>query len=81
MLCFGPFPVAFSILHPCLDGGPASGIIGSSFIGSAAADQKWLLAGAVFAGATLLFAAGFFLRKRIQQWLHEMALAYDRRHR
>ncbi len=45
------------------------GIFGSSLIGSSAADRKWILAGAVFAGASLLFAAGFFLRGRIEHWL------------
>ena len=77
----GLSPLRFRFFILASMAGRLPGIIGSSFIGSAAADQKWLLAGAVFAGATLLFAAGFFLRKRIQQWLHEMALAYDRRHR
>jgi len=54
------------------------GIIGSSLIGSSAADRKWMLAGTVFAGAAILFSVGFFLRKRIEHWLQGLSIRRDR---
>jgi len=54
------------------------GIIGSSIIGSAAADKKWLLAGSIFAAATILFAICFSLRKHVEQWLLGIAKHHDR---
>ncbi len=53
------------------------GIFGSSLIGSSAADRKWMLASAVFAAAAILFSVGFFLRKRIEQWLHRISMHHD----
>jgi uncharacterized membrane protein YdjX (TVP38/TMEM64 family) len=58
--------------------GRLPGIIGSSLIGSSAADQRWALAGGVLVGAVILFAAGFLLRKRIEAWLEGIGVHRNR---
>lgn len=79
-LCYvcGLTPLRFRFFLLASMAGRLPGIIGSSIIGSSAANEKWFLAGAVFAGAAVLFAAGFFLRKAIEQWLHRMSMRHHR---
>jgi uncharacterized membrane protein YdjX (TVP38/TMEM64 family) len=70
-LCYvsGLSPLRFRFFLLASMAGRLPGIIGSSLIGSSAADQKWVLAGSVMVGAVVLFSAGFLLRKHIEVWL------------
>jgi uncharacterized membrane protein YdjX (TVP38/TMEM64 family) len=71
VLCYvaglSPMRFPFFLLASLI--GRLPGILGSSIIGNAAAGEKWLLAGIVFGAAVALFAAGYFLRTRIEKWL------------
>lgn len=57
--------------------GRLPGIVGSAIIGNAAASSEWVLAAVVGAAAAALFAAGFFLRPKIQVWLEWLARKSD----
>jgi uncharacterized membrane protein YdjX (TVP38/TMEM64 family) len=75
ILCYvaGLTPMRFPFFAAVSTLGRLPGIIGSALIGSAAASQKWLLTGIIAAAAVALFAAGFFLRSRIQGWVERIA--------
>jgi uncharacterized membrane protein YdjX (TVP38/TMEM64 family) len=79
-LCYvsGLSPLQFRFFIFASLAGRLPGIIGSSLIGSSVADRKWVLAGLIFAAATILFATGFLFRRRIEQWLLEIAERHDR---
>lgn len=51
--------------------GRLPGIIGSAVMGSAAADQNWVLAAVVFGAAVILFFTGYFLKERILRMIRQ----------
>jgi uncharacterized membrane protein YdjX (TVP38/TMEM64 family) len=53
--------------------GRLPGIVGSAFMGEAAAGERWLLAGGLLLLAVVLFVLGFLLRDQIQFLLARMA--------
>ncbi len=53
--------------------GRLPGIIGSAFIGGAAAQSNWLLAAGLALAALALFVAGWLARGRIEGWIEGMA--------
>ena len=53
--------------------GRLPGVVGSVVMGDAAAEQKWLFAGAVMAIALLMFGAGVLYRKRLLAFLERFA--------
>ena len=53
--------------------GRLPGIIGSAFMGDAAAERKWILAGVVFFIAIILFILGFLFRGKIQSYLERFS--------
>jgi len=57
--------------------GRLPGILGSSFVGNAAAQQQWVFAGVLVAAAGLLFLAGIRWRNRFQAWLERFILRKD----
>lgn len=75
ILCYGagltPLPLHVFLLISTL--GRLPGILGSAFMGGAAAEEKWIIAGAVFLVASLLFLLGFFFKKRILFLLEKLA--------
>jgi uncharacterized membrane protein YdjX (TVP38/TMEM64 family) len=75
ILCYvaGLTPMRFPFFAAASTLGRLPGIVGSSIIGSAAASHKWLLTGIIAGVAVALFAAGFFLRSRIQGWVERIA--------
>jgi len=75
ILCYvaGLTPMRFPFFAAASTLGRLPGIAGSAIIGSAAASQKWLLTGIIAGVAVALFAAGFFLRSRIQRWVEKIA--------
>ncbi len=75
ILCYvaGIAPLGFGFFLAISTLGRLPGIVGSSLIGHAAASQRWLLTGIISAGALLLFAAGLFLRPRVQRWIEGIA--------
>ena len=52
--------------------GRIPGILGSAFMGEAAAGRRWLLAGGLLLLAVVLFVVGFLLRDRIQLLLSRL---------
>jgi len=79
-LCYvsGLSPLRFRFFLLASMVGRLPGVVGSSIIGSSAADEKWFVAGAVFGGAAALFAAGFFFRRTIEKWLHKLSMHHHR---
>ena len=75
ILCYvaGLTPMKFPFFAAASTLGRLPGIVGSAVIGSAAASNRWLLTGIIAAIAVGLFAAGFFLRTRIQGWVERIA--------
>ncbi len=75
ILCYaaGITPMRFPYFAAVSTLGRLPGIAGSALIGSAAASRRWVLAGVVAGAALTLFAAGFFLRPRIQGWIGALA--------
>ncbi len=75
ILCYvaGLSPMRFLTFAAISFLGRLPGILGSAFIGNAAAGERWLLAGIVAGIAVLLFGAGFLLRDRIMKLIHRMA--------
>jgi len=61
-----PFFLVVSIL------GRMPGIVGSTLLGSSAADQRWTLTVVLFAAAVVLFAAGYLLRDRVHAWIDRL---------
>ena len=53
--------------------GRLPGILGSAFMGEAAAGQRWLLAGGLLLLAVILFVVGFLLRDRIEALLSRLS--------
>ena len=53
--------------------GRVPGILGSALMGDAAAESRWVLAGATFFLAVVLFLLGVFFRARIQRFLERYA--------
>ena len=79
ILCYvaGLTPMRFPFFAAASTLGRLPGIAGSAVIGSAAASSKWLLTGIIAAIAVALFAAGFFLRTRIQGWVEKISGATE----
>ena len=75
ILCYGagltPLTLHVFLLISTL--GRLPGILGSAFMGGAAAEEKWIVAGAVFLVASLLFLLGFFFKERILFLLEKLA--------
>lgn len=75
ILCYGagltPLTLRVFLLISTL--GRLPGILGSAFMGGAAAEEKWIVAGAVFLVASLLFLLGFFFKDRILFLLEKLA--------
>ncbi|MBA7589941.1 hypothetical protein ES708_32040 [subsurface metagenome] len=75
ILCYGagltPLPLHVFLLISTL--GRLPGIMGSAFMGGAAAEEKWIVAGAVFLFASLLFLLGFFFKEKILFLLEKLA--------
>lgn len=75
ILCYGagltPLTLHSFLLISTL--GRLPGILGSAFMGGAAAEEKWIVAGAVFLLASLLFLLGFFFKERILFLLEKLA--------
>ena len=57
--------------------GRTPGILGSALMGDAAAGKRWILAGSVFAGATVLFVVGYLFRDRISALLERISRGQD----
>lgn len=71
VLCYAAglssLPLGTFLLYSSL--GRLPGILGSAFMGEAAAGRRWLLAGGLLLLAVILFVLGFLLRDRIQNLL------------
>ena len=80
LLCYiaGLTPLTFRFFILASIAARLPGIIGSSLIGSSAAEKRWVLSVSIFVGAVFLFLAGLFLRERIEQWLRRIAPPRDR---
>lgn len=59
--------------------GRLPGILGSSLIGNAAAERRWVFAGILVAAAVLFFIAGLRWRDRFQAWVERFILRKDGR--
>ena len=55
-----------------------SSIVGSVVMGDAAAARQWILAGAIFLLAAILFVVGLVFRERIQSWLEGLSRRPDK---
>jgi uncharacterized membrane protein YdjX (TVP38/TMEM64 family) len=75
ILCYvaGVTPLKFPYFIAVSTLGRLPGIVVSAIIGNAAASNKWVLTAIVSAAAVAIFAAGFFLRSRIQGWVENIA--------
>jgi uncharacterized membrane protein YdjX (TVP38/TMEM64 family) len=75
ILCYvaGVTPLGFPYFIAVSTLGRLPGIVVSAIIGNAAASNRWVLTAIVSAAAVAIFAAGFFLRSRIQGWVEKMA--------
>jgi uncharacterized membrane protein YdjX (TVP38/TMEM64 family) len=75
ILCYvaGLTPIRLPIFLLLSTLGRLPGILGSALMGDAAAEQRWILAGLLFAGSALLFILGFALRTRIQELLERIS--------
>ena len=74
ILCYvaGLSPLKFFYFLAVSMVGRIPGIIGSTFMGSAAADRQWTITIIIFSVACVLFIAGFLYRKRIEGWIHKL---------
>jgi uncharacterized membrane protein YdjX (TVP38/TMEM64 family) len=75
ILCYvaGLSPMRFPFFAGVSTLGRLPGIIGSAFIGNAAAARRWPLVIGLGAGAVVLFAGGWLLREPIQRWIERLA--------
>jgi uncharacterized membrane protein YdjX (TVP38/TMEM64 family) len=75
ILCYvaGLSPMRFLFFAGASTLGRLPGIVGSAFIGDAAAARRWPLVIGLGAGAVVLFVAGWLLREPIQRWIEGMA--------
>jgi uncharacterized membrane protein YdjX (TVP38/TMEM64 family) len=75
LLCYvaGLTPMRFGFFIALSTAGRLPGIIGSSLIGSSAAEARWGLSVSIFAAALVLSVAAFLLRARIEEWLKRRA--------
>ena len=75
ILCYGAglTPLTLHVFLIISTLGRLPGIFGSAFMGGAAAEEKWIVAGAVFLVASLLFLLGFFFKERILFLLEKLA--------
>jgi uncharacterized membrane protein YdjX (TVP38/TMEM64 family) len=75
ILCYvaGLSPMRFPFFAGASTLGRLPGIVGSAFIGDAAAARRWPLVIGLGVGAVVLFAAGWLLRERIQRWIEGLA--------
>jgi uncharacterized membrane protein YdjX (TVP38/TMEM64 family) len=75
VLCYvaGLSPMGFPFFLVASLAGRLPGIIGSSIIGNAAAGERWILAGIVAGIAVALFAAGYFMRDRLEKWISNLS--------
>jgi uncharacterized membrane protein YdjX (TVP38/TMEM64 family) len=62
-----PFFLAISFI------GRLPALFGSTLIGSAWAENRWVLAGIIFAVVALLFGVGYLLRGRIGKWMERLS--------
>ena len=75
LLCYvaGLTPIRLPLFLLISTLGRLPGILGSAFIGDAAAGKRWILAGLLFAASALLFLVGFTFRDRIQTLLEKIS--------
>jgi uncharacterized membrane protein YdjX (TVP38/TMEM64 family) len=75
VLCYvaGLSPMRFPFFVVASTIGRTPGIVGSAFIGDAAAARRWPLVIGLGAGAVVLFVAGWLLREPIQRWIEGVA--------
>jgi len=75
ILCYvaGLSPMRFLFFAGASTLGRLPGIVGSAFIGDAAAARRWPLVIGLGVGAVVLFVAGWLLRERIQRWIEALA--------
>jgi uncharacterized membrane protein YdjX (TVP38/TMEM64 family) len=75
ILCYvaGLSPLSFPFFLGASTLGRLPGIVGSAFIGEAAAARRWPLVVGLGAGAVALFIAGWLLRGRIEGWIGRLA--------
>jgi uncharacterized membrane protein YdjX (TVP38/TMEM64 family) len=71
ILCYvaGLSPLAFPFFVGVSMLGRLPGIVGSAFIGDAAAARHWPLVIGLGAAAIVLFVTGWLLREKIQEWI------------
>jgi len=83
VLCYvaGLSPMRFPFFVVASTIGRLPGIVGSAFIGDAAAARRWPLVIGLGAGAVALFVAGWLLREPIQRWIEGVAGASPSRPR
>jgi uncharacterized membrane protein YdjX (TVP38/TMEM64 family) len=79
LLCYiaGLTPLRFRFFILASMAGRLPGIIGSSLIGNSAAEKRWVLSVSIFLAAGILFLAGFFLRRRIEEWLQRIGSRHE----
>jgi uncharacterized membrane protein YdjX (TVP38/TMEM64 family) len=75
ILCYvaGLSRMKFPLLLFISTAGRLPGIVGSVVMGDAAAARQWILAGAIFLLAAILFVVGLVFRERIQSWLEGLS--------
>jgi uncharacterized membrane protein YdjX (TVP38/TMEM64 family) len=75
VLCYvaGLSPMRFVFFLVVSIIGRMPGIIGSTLMGSTAAQQRWTLTAILFAAAILLFAVGYSTRDRLHTWIDSLA--------
>ena len=75
ILCYvaGLSRMGFTVFIVISTAGRLPGIVGSVVMGDAAAEQRWLFAGAVMAVAVVLFGVGVLFRKRLTALLERFA--------
>lgn len=75
ILCYvaGLSPMRFPFFAGASTLGRLPGILGSAFIGEAAAARRWPLVVGLGAASVALFAAGWLLREPVQRWIEGLA--------
>lgn len=71
VLCYvaGLSPMGFLYFMAVSSIGRLPGIVGSTYIGSAAAERRWIVVIGLSAAALLLFLGGFFFKERISDMI------------
>jgi uncharacterized membrane protein YdjX (TVP38/TMEM64 family) len=75
VLCYlaGLSPMKFPFFIAASFIGRLPGILGSAFIGSAAAEKRWVPAAIVLGAAVILFGVGYLARARIETWIERIS--------